>query len=343
MKLEELNTGISHHGQNDAGFIFHNFLVAFDSTFNQSNHIKIKNFFKRNKHITKWMVFSDYVLHDKNKPNDAITFSIFSYAEDFFELGKRIDLLSFKDTKKLKRINKEFINFIKKSEILNLSILLSKERKLDPLNEREMLKTRYKMAIMQVNTWIKNQGEKNHFRQLINNLQLILEELNKPGANLKAIRDIEIISSLAAYITFQISQEITIDTIGWFSDRDAMLSYKIAKFSKPIMYDLTYNTYHNLMSNINEEYKEKFVFGLPEAEGRVWYDSYNRVPDLIAATLADYNYEENICSHDKYIPVIEEILADSENSIIYKISFDDTDPPFSAGVISLGLKTDQDK
>lgn len=342
MKLEELNTGISHHGQDDAGFIFHNFLVAFDSTFNQSNNIKIKNFFEKNGHITKWMIFSDYVLYDKNKPNDVVTFSICPYAEDFFELGKRIDSLSFKDTKKLKRINKEFINFIKKSEILNLSILLSKDRKLDPLNEREMLKTRYKMAIKQINIWIENQGEKKYFKQLIKNLQLVLTELDKPGANLKAIRDIEIISSLTAYIAFQISQEIKIDTIGWFSDRDAMLSYKIAKFSKPIIYDLAYNTYHILMYNIDEEYKEKFVFGLPEAEGKVWYDSYNRVPDLIAATLADYNYEKNICSHDKYIPVIEEILADSENSIIYKISFDDPETPFSAGVISLGLKTDQD-
>ncbi|WP_420240449.1 hypothetical protein, partial [Klebsiella pneumoniae] len=282
------------------------------------------------------------VLYDKNKPNDVVTFSICPYAEDFFELGKRIDSLSFKDTKKLKRINKEFINFIKKSEILNLSILLSKDRKLDPLNEREMLKTRYKMAIKQINIWIENQGEKKYFKQLIKNLQLVLTELDKPGANLKAIRDIEIISSLTAYIAFQISQEIKIDTIGWFSDRDAMLSYKIAKFSKPIIYDLAYNTYHILMYNIDEEYKEKFVFGLPEAEGKVWYDSYNRVPDLIAATLADYNYEKNICSHDKYIPVIEEILADSENSIIYKISFDDPENPFSAGVISLGLKTDQD-
>ncbi|EHR5677503.1 hypothetical protein KUJ39_004291, partial [Salmonella enterica] len=280
--------------------------------------------------------------YDKNKPNDVVTFSICPYAEDFFELGKRIDSLSFKDTKKLKRINKEFINFIKKSEILNLSILLSKDRKLDPLNEREMLKTRYKMAIKQINIWIENQGEKKYFKQLIKNLQLVLTELDKPGANLKAIRDIEIISSLTAYIAFQISQEIKIDTIGWFSDRDAMLSYKIAKFSKPIIYDLAYNTYHILMYNIDEEYKEKFVFGLPEAEGKVWYDSYNRVPDLIAATLADYNYEKNICSHDKYIPVIEEILADSENSIIYKISFDDPENPFSAGVISLGLKTDQD-
>ncbi|EFA4621460.1 hypothetical protein E0N35_17995, partial [Escherichia coli] len=238
MKLEELNTGISQHGEDKAGFVLHNFLVAFDSTFNLSNHIKIENFFQKNKHIAKWMIFSDYVLHDKNKPNDVITFSIFPYTENFFELGKKIDLLSFKDTKKLKRINKEFISFINTSEILNLSILLSKERKLDPLNEREMLKTRYKMAINQINVWIENQGEIKHFRQLINNLKLILDELDKPGANLKAIRDIEIVSSLTAYIAFQISQEIKIDIIGWFSDRDAMLSYKIAKFSKPMIYDL---------------------------------------------------------------------------------------------------------
>ncbi|WP_349886248.1 hypothetical protein [Pantoea ananatis] len=337
MELKELNTTIAYYGQDATGFLFHNFLVAFDSTFNQSYHIKIKDFFERNKCISKWMIFSDYVLHDKNKPNDVITFSILPYTEDFFKLGKKIESLSFKDTKKLKRINSEFIKFIKNSEILNLSILLPKERKLDSVNEREMLKTRYKMAIKQVQLWVKNQGKYKHFEVFLKNLMLILEELDKTGCNLKAIRDIEIVSSLTAYIAFQISQLIKIDTIGWFSDRDAMLSYKIAKFSKPMIFDLAFNTYHILMFNVNEEYEEEFVFGLPETEGRVWYDSYNRVPDLIAATLADYNYKENISSHDKYLPVIEDILASNDKSIIYKISFNDSKNSFLASVITLEL------
>lgn len=45
MKLEEFNAGISHHRQDEAGFVFHNFLVTFDSTFYQSNTIKVKNIF----------------------------------------------------------------------------------------------------------------------------------------------------------------------------------------------------------------------------------------------------------------------------------------------------------
>ncbi len=282
------------------------------------------------------MIFSDYVLNDKNKPNDVVTFSILPYMADFFELGKAIETVSFKDIKKLKRVNNQFIEFINRGEILNISVILSKDRKLDPINEREMLKTRYEMAISQVKLWLLNSADNDYYKILLRNYELLLSEVCKPSANFRYIRDIEIVSSLAAYIVFQICNEIRVDVIGWFSDRDAMLSYKAAKFSKPVIFDMAHNLYHNLMFLIDNNYKDSFIFGLPETEGRVWYDAYNRIPDLIAATIADYDYENNKCSHEKFVPVIENLLTNKDKNIIYKISFDDG--AFSAGVLDICLQ-----
>ena len=306
-------------GESKSGIVMHNFLCHLDETFNASSHPLFLDFFKKNKDISKWMIFSDYALNDRNKPNDVITFSILPYAASFTELGKLIDKLSFKDIKNLKKANPEFLSFISESEIMNISIILDKNMKLDPFNEREALKTCYKTALNQVSCWIKNEGEKENYMRLQKAYNTLLDEVSKQGANLRNIRNIETVSNLIAYIAFQVCKSTDVETIGWFSDRDSMLNHKIAKFSMPVIFDLAHNLFHNLMSANDSDYAENFVFGLPEKTGSVWYDSFNRIPDLIAATLADYDYKNNLSSHDKFIPVIEKILTNRKKCLIYKI------------------------
>ena len=98
-----------------------------------------------------------------------------------------------------------------------------------------------------------------------------------------------------------------------------MLSHGESKFSMPVIFDLAENLFHIFMSSLDEDYKEKFVFGVPDKEGAVWYDPYNRIPDLIAATLADYDYINNLCSHEKFIPIIENVITNTNKNLVYKI------------------------
>jgi len=308
-----------HPGESKSGIVMHNFLSHLDETFNKSSHALFLDFFNKNNDISKWMIFSDYALNDRSKPNDAITFSILPYTGNLIDLGKLVDKLSFKDIKNLKKVNAEFLHFINESEIINISIIMDKNMKLDPFNEREALKTCYKTAINQVSRWIKNEGENENYIRLQKAYRTLLDEVSKQGSNLRNIRNIEIVSNLIAYITFQVCKSTKIETIGWFSDRDNMLNHKIAKFSMPVIFDLANNLFHNLMSSNDSNYTEKFVFGLPEETGTVWYDSFNRIPDLIAATLADYDYKKNLSSHAKFIPVIENILTNRKKCLVYKI------------------------
>ncbi len=319
------------HGESKAGIVMHNFLSHFDETFNKSSYAFFSDFFRKNRDVSKWMIFSDYALNDKNKPNDVITFSILPYVGDFDKLGDQIKKLSFKDVKNLKRVNAEFLEFINESEILNISVVLDKNMVLDPFNEREALKTCYKTALNQVDYWIENEGQKENYLRLKKAYNIMLDEVSRKGANLRNIRNIEIVSNLIAYITFQVCLSSKVDVIGWFSDRDSMLTHKNGKFSMPVIFDLAYNLFHVLMASKDENYVEKFVFGLPEQTGNLWYDSFNRIPDLIAATLADFDYKNNFCSHDKFIPVIENVITNKEKNIIYKIST--LDGGFQAGYL----------
>lgn len=320
------------HGESKTGIVMHNFLSHFDETFNKSSHVFFSDFFRKNRDVSKWMVFSDYALNDKNKPNDVITLSILPYVGNFDKISDQIEKLSFKDVKKLKRVNAEFLEFINESEILNISVVLDKDMVLDPFSEREALKTCYKTALNQVNYWIESEGQKENYLRLKKAYKVMLDEVSRKGVNLRNVRNIEIVSNLIAYITFQVCLSSKVDIIGWFSDRDSMLTHKNGKFSMPVIFDLAYNLFHVLMSSKDENYVERFVFGLPEQTGNLWYDSFNRIPDLIAATLADFDYKKNFCSHDKFIPVIENVITNKEKNIIYKVST--LNDGFQAGYLS---------
>ncbi|HCH0918703.1 TPA: hypothetical protein NKP32_004379 [Vibrio parahaemolyticus] len=338
MKFTEFELGQAAYGSSEAGFVIHHFLQRLDDTFNQSSVKKFTEFFNKNKDISKWMIFSDYALGDSNKPNDVITFTILPYAADFYKLAEYIDKLSFKDIKKLKRVNKEFIEFIDKSEILNISIVLPKKWALDSINERKSLETRYNLSLNQVKYWISNEGEKPYYKDLLSIYGTLLEEVMKPRPNLKAVRNIEVVSSLAAYFTYQICQVSNVDIIGWFSDRDPMLSYKLSSFKKPVIFDLVKNNFHSYMCNSKGRYREKFVFGLPEEKGRVWYDAYNRIPDLIAATIADFDLEKNECSHPKFIPIIDTIIVNMPYCMVFKIFYENDD--YSSALLTFARPDD---
>lgn len=320
MKVITRNQGQVRQGESKAGIVMHNFLVSFDDTFNKSSHLLFSEFFKKNEKISKWMIFSDYVINSKEKPNDVITFSILPHAIEFKKLESLLKDLSPKDIKKSAKVNRDFINFINGSQILNISIILDKNIVLDPFNERESLKTCYKTALNQVDYWIKNEGKKENYIRLKKLYKILLNDVSRQGANLRNIRNIEIVSNLIAYITFQICISSKVDIIGWFSDRDSMLNHKVTQFSMPAIFDLAHNLFHNLMFLKKPEYTEEFIFGMPEQTGAMWYDSINRIPDLIAATLADYNLTEKTCSHEKFVPIVKEIITNEKKNLIYKIS-----------------------
>lgn len=319
MKLVTDMSKAVHYGESQAGIVMHNFLMHLDQTFNGSSHDLFLKFFRRNESVSKWMIFSDYAINDKNKPNDVIVFSIFPYVDDFKSMSSVIDKLSSKDVKDLKVVKSEFIDFIVDSEILNISIIMDKGMKLDPFDERKSLETSYKTALNQVNDWIANHGENENYVRIRKAYNTLLTEIAKPGVNLRNIRNIEIVSNLVAYIAVQVCKAVNVEIIGWFSDRDNILSHKISKFSMPVIFDLAKNLFHGLMASTREDYTEEFVFGLPEATGSLWYDSFNRVPDLIAAALADLDLKTMQTSHDKFNPVLENVITNRSKCLIYKI------------------------
>lgn len=307
------------------GFSIHYFLTAFNDTFYKSSYTDFKKFFLDNKDVKKWMICSDYAIGDKKKKNDVVTFTFYPYIVDHQLLQRAIKALAPKDLKNTRKINENFLAFVKEAPILNISVVLSRKRKLDYINnERDFFTISIDMIIKQLEYWVISTPEsKEHFESLIKKMNELKTLVKSPSTNLKIIRDLEIISQLVAYLCLEINLIIDVEILGWFSDRDKLLEYKKAKFKSPIIFDFINNLYHVLCENHSDKInsKAKLFYGVPEQDGTLFYDELNKIPDYICGTLADYDTQKNKISHQKFNTMLTSFFIDNPKNLIFKLDF----------------------
>lgn len=189
------------------------------------------------------------------------------------------------------------------------------------MTSANIIEKKINSIIAQLEQWcITTPTERPEYLQSIKKFKNTQKLVNSPGAKPKAIRDIKIVSSLAAYLMAKLSSRTRIDIIGWFSDRDAMLNFKSEKLGH-YMFDSTIYLHHALITATSNKKPSKICFGIPELEGKMWYDSLIRVPDLLAGNLADHNRKEDKLSHEKYSPIVRKLFTAEKRNIFFRIDF----------------------
>ena len=316
---------IHDHNIEKDGFLIHYFLVQLEDTFNKSAKKELEDFFKKYNDISKWMIFSDYVLYDKNKQNDVMTFSIVPYVMEIEKYKQILNSLAPRDIKKMNSVNDEFINFLNNFPILNLSFVLSKRRKFDYIDEKEYLIKKTTNALKMFRIWsISTPGAQEKYLNSVKSFEALLRELNKKSPNYKIIRDIDILSSLIGFIGYQIASTSNIEVLSWLSDRDSMLTFgkneKMKRKFIPYAFELATSLYHVLCDNNLKKFPDLICADAETKEKNLWYDEFLRIPDLIAGTIADYNFDENKHSHDKFVKVTERLLTNQEKVKTFHIN-----------------------
>ena len=294
------------------------FLDVFNDSFQKSGLKSLIRFLNRID-CKKWNIFSDYAF--KGKENDTITFSIVPYIFEFDEFKKVMNEFAPTDLKHARRVNGKFLGFLRNMPIMHISIVLSKKRKLDFSNEKKFLLHKTKAMIAQLIHWCETTPEaKDTYVKQIKNFQSLEVELNKNSPNLSVIRDIEIIATLVSYLICEMSMVKELEIVGWFSDRDTILSYMKGRIENPIVFDLISIYTFGLSEKQGIAKRPSLAFGIPEESGVMWYDELNRLPDYIAGAIADYNIENNTVSKQKIQDIIEGAIATNANILCYKLN-----------------------
>jgi len=294
------------------------FMEVVEETFNKSTKIVLENFLSIHKDIKKWMVFSDYVIDDKNK-NNVITFSFIPYILDFELFKKLINDLACKDLKNIKNIDEKFMLFLKDMPIFTFSFIIKGKKRICYTQEKIFLINKFEKVIELFEYWIRFEPKnKEMYEESIKDFRILLNE-TKSNKNLKIKKDIVIISVIASYLLFEFCRlHGNIEIIGWFSDRDKVVEFGGKKFNFPILYNLANIYFHAFYENLKQ--KPELVFGKILNE-QSWYDEFNRIPDYICGALADYNFDKNICSHRKHIKLIEDLIASNKKIRIFNLIF----------------------
>lgn len=299
-----------------AGIVAHDFLPHFANAIRKNK--AYQDFIRHFASAKKWYLVSDYCFDANEKPNDCACFTIIPHIIPGDLLLTGLNEASGADIKSVRQVNPKFIAALEKLPLFNVSIVLNRKRRMFT-DERRYFQAKIETTIRQLSVWDEatpeGRGFTSPFRTRLKRLEQVLKSSN---ANLKVIRDIDIVSSMAAYLAFTVSARKG-EMVTWFSDRDSMLSFMNDDEPSTLAFDLAYALHHVLCSSSGENMTGQFAFAVPESSGPVFYDPLVRIPDLICGALADYNLSTGKTSHVKFTPVLQELFTCSDRNAFYRL------------------------
>lgn len=289
-------------------------------TFSKSTMKDLEShYFPRVASFYKWTCLSDYCFGDKDKPNDTVTFSLLPYINDFKELSEFINSIARVDIKKTKKFSEEFASFLKTYPLINFTFILNDKQRIFGKNGQEIkeeLTASFQSVKDQLLIWIKNQPEQvGYYQNMIKKIDQTLL-LIKNNKKIKQIVELVLVTYLGAFVSSLIVKKTKPELFGWLSDRDA-----INEVSKQLSTDL-FSIY---LFGFSDSQNMKFVSAPATSLDKPFYDELLKIPDYITGTLADYNFDSNEISKDKFDQVLTNYMAENKhNNFVFRINRDDS-------------------
>lgn len=279
----------------------------------------LNDFLAQTNYCPRWMLYSDYCLDDRSKPNDVITYVLVPYLgeEQYKEMDDTIHNTQSSDIKKVRSVNTEFMEYLKSKGWFSFSFILDERKNLlgnshtERVDNVRQILDEIKQGVLR---WKKNAKDKepiDYYDEVIKKLDVELSSLS-PKSNIKEMMDILLITLLGAYCSAMILKRLPqLEIFGWFPDRDS-INEACNQIAFPMFHVLQYNHMGGT--------QYQFVTTVPDNTVKPFYDNYNRIADYICGTLADYDLQQNVVSKDKFSEVLKGLVADNEHIKIYRLS-----------------------
>jgi len=295
-------------------------LEVLKSTVEQSTLADFKKYAKQIQGTAdKYMIFSDYCLDDRQKPNNVVTFSIVPYMATISTFSAIIKSKAPKDLKSTRSPSKEFQKILKNDSLFHFTLILENRHDFTKGREEEDEKIIKQMSTSigetiqeQLNSDTYSESERKIFHKKWQELE---QELNKRNPNYKLFKDVVLIALFVGYIASLIKNELNASDIAWFSDRDKVITKYLG-----IVLELANVNFHSIYYETN---KEPLEFGLtvsqPKETEKLWYEELNKIPDYIAGTVADLNIKDGSVSKDKFNTMLSNVFADNNKCVVLKL------------------------
>ena len=284
---------------------------------------QVRAFLARASYSPKWMLYSDYCLDDKNKPNDVLSFVLIPFIskEHYQQLERKINETQPVDIKHCKNISEEFMTYIKIQAVFSFSFIVNERQKLFGPDDSDQIKTVEQLFKFYKKTFAcwrdnaDNQKLHDYYNECVVKLEKQLREIFLKK-KVKDQIDILLITIFAAYYTAAILKNLPdIELFGWFPDRDK---------TNETCEGLAVPLFNAMQYEYMGARQYQFCAAKPDSSVVPFYDNENRIADIICGTIADYNIQENTISKDKFDEVLKGLMADNMFVKVYRFFVDGT-------------------
>lgn len=278
---------------------------------------QVDEFLKRASYSPKWLLYSDYCLDDKDKPNNVLSFALIPFVseEKYKEIEQKIKETQPVDIKHSRSISGEFMAYIKTQAVFSFSFIVNDRQLLFGSDEKERVGTVEKILNDLKTAFIRwrdnadNDQQRDGYKDSISKINKQLREIFLKK-KVKDQIDVLLITILAAYYTASILKRLPdIQIFGWFPDRDK---------TNEIGEGLAVPIFNALQYEYMGAKQYQFCVAKPDSQTVPFYDDENRIVDVICGTLADYNMELNLVSKDKFDEVLQGLMADNVFVKVYR-------------------------
>lgn len=289
---------------------------TFVETFDKSAVDEFRAWLALRPRTTKWIIGADFALRDKSRPNDCFAFSIIPYEEGYEAYKARAGRNLPKDLKNSRTLTSEGAAWLRNPAAFHILIPINRDRVFfvgpDGQSQRDVARTCLQVTLDQ-------RVALDRDPEMIKQTRRALEKSRANAFNVGLFTDLTILSVLLPVVTLLIVRERPVTVMGWFCDRDSMSTW-----CDGFLWGAALETFHGLAELWRIVPGPDPVIGLPDKSGPeevMWFDHLIRLPDWLAGALATWDRKRNLLpdGSDKYIKVVEEVLADATNLVILGI------------------------
>lgn len=251
----------------------------------------------------RWLIFSDYVLGDKSRPNDVYAFSIIpggEYLDSFWDLAKSTNGGDLKDKKS---VEEPMLKMLSDPRLFTFCFLVRRPGIVP--KDRKKIAIALEETVATMLRW-ENAGS---VRPMISKFKALANRAKSQAFNRVVIDQVMTAAALAATITFAICKTGGVERVGWFSDRD-----RITTAFDGVASDI-YSIHVNDLCRkfMNDWPGPALGVNAPSENGSaLWCDLLLRIPDHFAGTISAWDVEANTLASPlpKYEQILLEAVAD---------------------------------
>lgn len=264
---------------------------------------------------TRWMMFSDYVLKQPNRPNDVFAFTLLPGGSHLASLNAQFAATATHDFKDIRKVSESMLRLLSDNRLFTFCFIVRPSRVIT--RNVTTLRGMLDQTISMMEKW----NDADTHRELVDSFKAMRRKAASQSFNVRLIDNIILATTFAAFLTYLICKQARAKLIGWFSDRDSITTAhdRIANY----FYGVSVSSFCQWLM---EGWKgPELGLNGPVNDGNpLWCDAHLRAPDYFAGAISAWNIEQNtlLPKASKYYQILTKAVANQPNVYLIRLDFD---------------------